>query len=161
MSRDRGTSASPQHDEDGDRSNRSTEKGNWRRLDSSLGIPYPEQIRPFDELKSVDARVVFPHPVRKRITEATRQIRDIIVERVATADRPHATATEAGLILEIKEIAKAKAEGLPEDVRAAYMSAAASMVLLAELADRPEIKSRYREVRDERKAERQRNRGWE
>lgn len=86
--------------------------------------------------------VVTPMFVRGRIRDATLQMHAIVMERVKGAKRPYDLATEDMLISGVRALADARKHGEEGDRRAARLSLAATLILLAEQDDRPPAPAR-------------------
>lgn len=92
--------------------------------------------------------VVFSFLTRQRIREASTEAHGLVVERLRQAKRQGAAATPSSLAAEVAALARANreaagAEGavrtfLLGQVRACYLTIAASAIILAERATRPE-----------------------
>lgn len=91
----------------------------------------------FERMSSPKVLVATPVQVRRRIRDTLKQLHAIIHARVQNASRPHDTATEQGVVDEIKALAEAKRCGTASDKRGARLALAATLVLLAERDDRP------------------------
>lgn len=97
------------------------------------------EVDDFDQITAPHALVVAPNFVRLRITEAEEQMHALIVERLRSARRPQELASDHVLRLGLLSLVDARKTGTRNDIRCARLAVAATLILLAEMDDRPEV----------------------
>lgn len=111
-------------------------RGSTRRT-FSTGLYAEPDPDDYENYRSPKTLVNTPRFVRGRIKDCLVQVHGIIRARLDSATRPRDVATEQGMRDEIRALAEAMRYGTGEDRRCARLALAATLILLAELDDRP------------------------